>query len=564
MNKQENKWVLPLDLNEQTLPAIEQITDGMPGGFFIYHADGNEELIYANQAMVNILGCDSLEDFRAYIGNSFRGLVHPEELEQVQKSIHSQISKSSKGLDYVEYRVTRKDGVIRWIRDYGRFVHTSLYGDVFYVFVEDATERHLREISDAHAVQAARERLEVLKQLEHETAALRMVNELFSSSMWSMEFNELGEMIRVNWSDEFRAMLGYQNEADFPNTLESWSDLLHEEDKEHVLQEFYGAIADYTGKKTYSVQYRLLTRDRGWRWFQAVGNLSRRTDGTPITYVGIFVDITHQKLTDEALETQRKLLEDALRQTQRAKRARSIFFSNISHDLRTPMNAITGFTALAKLSVNNKQAVINYLDQIMSSANDLQTLIGNLLNISHLESGDISIDEAPCVLPDILWALEATVRAEVRARQLKLSVESEGLVHSNVVCDRRQMHQALMNILSNALKFTLPGGQISVRLTESRDAPAGYGFYVFKIRDTGIGMSQDFLEHIFDPFQREREITSSGTQGIGMAITQNIVEAMGGSISVESEEGQGTEVSISIQFRLADGNADKTGHVQST
>lgn len=553
MRKQENKRALPLDLNEHTLPAIEQITDGMPGGFFIYHADGNEELIYANQAMVNIFGCDSLEDFRKYINNSFQGLVHPEDLEHVEKSIHSQISMSSKGLDYVEYRVIRKDGVIRWIRDYGRFVHTSLYGDVFYVFVEDATERHLKELSDAHAVQMARERLEVLKQLEHETTALRMVNELFSSSMWSMEFNELGEMVSVNWSAEFRSMAGYHDETDFPDVLESWSDLLHEEDKEYVMKEFYDTIADYTGKKTYSVEYRLLTKDRGWRWFQTAGKLSRRSDGTPITYVGIFVDITHQKLTDEALDSQRKLLEVALEQSQRAKQARSIFLSNMSHDLRTPMNAITGFATLAKLSADDKAAVADYLDQIISSAHDLEILIGNLLDMSNIENGEININESPCSLPDILWDLEATIRAEAKARQLELSVNSKDLIHGNVCCDQQQLTQALMNILGNALKFTPAGGKISLCLTESHGAPAGFGFYTFRIQDTGIGINKEFLERIFEPFERERTSSISGTQGmgLGMAITRNIVETMGGTIHVESEEGKGTDVSISIQFHLA-------------
>lgn len=558
MSKFENKGMFLLDLNEQTLPAIEQITDGMPGGFFIYHADGNEELIYANRAMVSIFGCDSMEDFIEYIGGSFRGLVHPEDLEQVEKSIHSQISMSSKGLDYVEYRVTRKDGMIRWIRDYGRFVHTELYGDVFYVFVEDATERHLRELSDAHAVQMARDRLEILKQLEHETTALRMVNEIFSSGMWSMEFNELGEMISVNWSNEFRKMVGYHDETDFPNVLESWSDLLYEEDKEYVMREFYGAIADYTGKKSYSVEYRLLTKDRGWRWFQAAGKLSRREDGTPVTYVGIFVDITRQKLTDEALNTQRKLLEDALEQTQRAKQARDIFLSNMSHDLRTPMNAITGFTTLAKMSINDKETASDYLDQIMSAANDLQKLIGDLLEISHIESGNININEAPCELPDILWNLEAAARAEAKARQLELSISSENLIHGNVICDRQQLNQALMNIIGNALKFTPSGGRISVSLTEIPGATAGYGFYVFRIWDTGIGMSKELLEHIFEPSERERTKTVNGTHGmgLGLVITQNIVETMGGIIRVESEEGKGTEVSISIQFRLA-GEAEK-------
>ena len=131
MSNEESKRRLSLDLSEQSLPVIEQITEGMPGGFFIYHADGNEELIYANMAMVNICGCDSLEDFKEHIGGSFRGLVHPDDLQRVENSIQEQSGSSDKALDYVEYRMIRKGGSIRWLRDYGRFVHTELYGDVF-------------------------------------------------------------------------------------------------------------------------------------------------------------------------------------------------------------------------------------------------------------------------------------------------------------------------------------------------------------------------------------------------------------------------------------------------
>lgn len=553
MNENENRRILPLELNEQTLPAIEQITDGMPGGFFIYRADADEKVIYVNQALVNIFGCSSKEEFMEYIGRSFRGLVHPEDLQNVEESIRNQISMSSRGVDYVEYRIIRKDGAIRWIRDYGRFVHTSLYGDVFYVFVEDATERHLRELSDARAVQMARERLEVLRQLEHETMALRMVNEILSSGMWSMEFNRLGELVSVNWSEEYRIMLGYHDETDFPNVLESWSDLIHEEDKEYVMKEFYDTIADYTGKKSYSVEYRMLTKDQGWRWFRTAGKLSRREDGSPGIYVGIFVDITRQKLTDETLNAQRKLLEDALQQAQQAKQARSIFLHNMSHELRNPMNAVTGFTTLAKKHIDNKIQAAKYLDKVMSAANDLQVLIDNLLDISHIESGKMDINETSCVLPDILWDLESIVRAETKIRQLELSVECSGLVHENVFCDRQQLTQALMNLTGNALKFTPAGGRISVSLTESQGAPEGYGFYIFKVRDTGIGINKEFLELIFDPFERKHTAIPGGGSGmgLGLAITRNIVETMGGSISVKSEEGKGSEFSIAIQFSLA-------------
>ena len=554
MRTQGSSKGVALDLNEQSLPTIEQIANGMPGGFFIYHADGEEKLIYANQAMVSIFGCDSQEDFRDYIGGSFRGLVHPEDLEQVESSIYSQISINSEGLDYVEYRIIRKDGAVRWLRDYGRFVHTDVYGDVFYVFVEDATERHLRELSDARVVQLARERLDVLQHLEHETTALRMLHEILSSGMWSMEFDERGQMISVSWSNAFRTMLGYESEEDFPNVLESWSNLIHEDDKERVLAEYSGTIADYTGKRTYNVDYRLLTRNQGWRWFQTAGRVSRREDGTPVTYVGIFVDVTHQKVMDNTLETQRKLLENALKQAQGASRAKSVFLSNMSHDLRTPMNAIVGFATLAKMSLDNRAEAEEYLDQITSSANDLQTLISGLLDMSRIDRGDININETPCALADILRELEKNKRSEAQIRRLELSVDSGELVHGNVICDRTQLNQALINVMDNALKFTPPGGQISIKLTETLGAPEGYGFYVFRIRDTGIGMNEAFLEHMFEPFERERTSTQSGQKGVGlgMTIAKNIVEMMDGTICVDSREGQGTEVTISLQFRLSE------------
>ena len=553
MSNEKSKQRLSLDLSEQSLPIIEQITEGMPGGFFIYHADGNEEMIYANMAMVSICGCDSFEDFKDHIGNSFQGLVHPDDLLRVENSIREQIGSSDKALDYVEYRMRRKDGSIRWLRDYGRFVHTELYGDVFYVFVEDATEQHLRAISDSRAIQMARERLEVMQELEHETTALRMVHELLASGMWSMEFNEQAEMTSVFWSDEFRSMLGYESEEDFPNVLESWSDLLHEEDKDRVLKEYYDAINDYTGKKTYNVDYRLLTKDQGWRWFRDAGKLSRREDGSPISYIGIFVDITRQKTMDEALETQRRLLEDALRQAKRANQAKSVFLTNMSHDLRTPMNAIIGFATLAAMDLSDQTAVSDYLNQIIASTNDLLSMVSDVLDMSRMDRGDEAVNETPCALEDLLRELEKMTRSEARVRQLDLSVESENLVHGNVICDRMQLNQALMNVMNNALKFTPAGGQISVVLTETPGAPAGYGFYEFKIRDTGIGMSKDFVGHMFEPFERERTSTQSGQKGVGlgMAITKSIVEMMGGTVSVESEEGIGTEIIISLQFRLS-------------
>ena len=360
MRKPQQKERRSLVLSEQTFPIIEQITAGMPGGFFIYHANRDEQLIYANQALIQIYGCESLEEFQELTGYVFPGLIHPEDVAAAEQSIRQQIFTCGKDLDYVEYRIIRKDGSVRWLADYGHFVHTDSFGDIFYVFVEDTTEQKRKAINDAHIAQLAQERLEALEALEHESTALKLVHEILHSGMWTMEFDRQGQMTSVFWSQEFRTMIGYRDEQDFPNALNSWSDLLHPDDHDRVLEQYYAAINDYTGKRLYNVEYRLLTKDRGYRWFRATGKLSRREDGTPITYVGMFVDITRRKETDVQLLEQRKLLEEALIKAQRASRAKTTFLNNMSHDIRTPMNAIIGFTKLASAHLGNHQRCAGY------------------------------------------------------------------------------------------------------------------------------------------------------------------------------------------------------------
>jgi len=553
MKERKKNEALPLVLSEETFPIIEQITTGMPGGFFIYHADGDERLIYANQAFIRIYGCEDLEDFQKYTGYTFRGLVHPEDWEKVSEGIRRQIARSADGLDFVKYRVRRKDGAVRWIEDYGHFVHTDRYGDVFYVFVEDVTERRLKEISDRRTVQLAQERLEVLERLEHETTALRLVHEILRSGMWSMEFDPQGRMVSVSWSDEFRAMLGYRDKTDFPNVLESWTDLLYPEDKDRVLEEYYSTINDYTGRKVYDVEYRLLTRHQGYRWFRATGKLSRRPDGTPITYVGMFVDVTQRKQAEEELETQHRLLEDALEQANRANQAKTVFLNNMSHDIRTPMNAIIGFTSLAEAHVEDTVLVRDYLGKIRQSSGLLLSLINDVLDMSRIESGKVRIEAVPCSLNEILEDLHTIVQAEAFAKHLSFSVDVSGVTDDAVVCDRLRLKQVLLNVAANAVKFTPPYGTVEVRAEQVPEAEEGWGSYIFSIRDTGIGMDQEFMERIFEPFERERTSTVSGIQGtgLGMTITKGILDMMGGDIRVESEEGKGSLFIISLRFPLA-------------
>ena len=205
-------------------------------------------------------------------------------------------------------------------------------------------------------------------------------------------------MESVLWSEEFRRMIGYKDEKDFPNRLESWSELIHEEDKEDVLNEYYGTIEDYTGNKIFDVEYRLLTKDRGYRWFRTTGKLSRQEDGTPISYIGMFIDITENKKKDRELQEQRELLEEALEHAQRSNLAKTIFLNNMSHDIRTPMNAIIGFTSLATSQIDDTPAVKDYLSKIMTASRHLLSLINDVLDMSRIESGKVQLEEKECAL----------------------------------------------------------------------------------------------------------------------------------------------------------------------
>ena len=550
--ERERKEDQPLMLTEQTFPIIEQITAGMPGGFFIYHADEKEELIYANRALIHLYGCETLKEFLAHTGGTFPGMIHPEDRQATADSIREQIAVSCDNLDYVEYRIVRKDGSVRWVDDYGHFVHTKAFGDVFYVFLVDATEKYLRQLIDEKYAQLGKERRDALERLEHETTALRIVHESLRSGMWTVEFNRAGEMTSVLWSNKFREMLGYRTEADFPNRLESWSDLLHPEDRERVLREYYGTIEDYTGQKVCDVEYRLLTRDRGYRWFRTTGKLSRRRDGTPITYVGMFVDITSRKEKDRKLIEQRHLLETALEEAQQASRAKTVFLNNMSHDIRTPMNAIIGFTTLATNHTDNPELLLDYLGKILASSQHLLSLINDVLDMSRIESGTVSITEAECSLADIFRDLWTIVQADVQTRELDFSADFGGVIHKQVVCDRLRISQALLNVVSNAIKFTPPGGRIRLMVRETPEATGESSSYRIEIRDSGIGMSPAFLQRVFEPFERERTSTVSGIQGtgLGMTITKNLIDLMGGQIQVESEAGKGTCVTISLRLRV--------------
>ena len=402
-----------------------------------------------------------------------------------------------------------------------------------------------QEKADGDKIRAAYARI------EKEQMSMDNIHAAMGSGLWGMEFNEQAEIKYCMWSDTFRKMVGYDTEEEFPNEIESWINLLYEEDKEQAVQEYWDTVMDYTGEKTYDVEYRLHTGKAGLRWFHAAGRLSRREDGSPISFTGLFIDIDDEKKMEEQLERQKIDLEDALAAAQHANKAKTTFLNNMSHDIRTPMNAIIGFTSLAAAHIDNIEKVQDYLAKITTSSNHLLSLINDVLDMSRIESGKVKIEEKETSLPEIMHDLKTIVQADVTSKQLEFYIDTADVVNEHVMCDKLRLNQVLLNLLSNAMKFTKPGGLVGVRIVQKGNAPEGWASYEFEIKDSGIGMSKEFLEHVFEPFERERTSTVSGIQGtgLGMAITKNIVDMMNGTITVESEEGKGSTFTVALQFK---------------
>ena len=235
-----------------------------------------------------------------------------------------------------------------------------------------------------------------------------------------------------------------------------------------------------------------------------------------------------------------------------ANSAKTTFLNNMSHDIRTPMNAIIGFTSLAASHVDNKEKVKEYLSKISTSSEHLLSLINDILDMSRIESGKVKINENPLHLPELLHDIRTIVQPNITSKQLDFLIDTVDVKNEDIIADKLRLTQILLNILSNGIKFNRTGGTISLRIRQLKSAPTGYGNYQFIIRDTGIRMKPEFQEHIFESFTREETSTVSGIQGtgLGMAITKNIVDMMGGTITVKSEEGQGSEFTVNLTFKL--------------
>ena len=276
----------------------------------------------------------------------------------------------------------------------------------------------------------------------------------------------------------------------------------------------------------------------------------------------IMVMVLSKNITEQVKmqREQMQALQDALMQAQHANRAKTTFLSNMSHDIRTPMNAIIGFSTIAVNHIDNREQVLDSLQKVLSSSNHLLSLINDILDMSRIESGKVQIKEQECNISEQMHNLVNIIQPQIKAKQLELFIDTFEVVNEDIIADPLKLNQVFINLLGNAVKYTPAGGTVSFRILQKTTFRQGYGDYTFIIKDNGIGMSPDFVEHIFEPFERESTVTQNGIQGtgLGMAITKNIVEMMNGTISVESEVGKGSTFTVDIRLKLQDTEKNET------
>ena len=522
--------------------TLETIFTTMECGVITHSFDGSR-ILGVNQAALNILGYPSEESLVEHGFDMVAPSVLPDDAQRLRASIAT-LTEVGDSIS-TEYRVRHDNGDILHVLGNVKLIESD--GELlFQRFLLDYTDKKLEEVQkeryQKELIHALSEDYLIVCSFNLDTGngiplrvsgdKMRHLDELFDGPL-SLE-SCIGSYIESAVHPDDRGAL--QGALSTENLLEA----LAQDTRIHV---------NYRIQRGDEVEYCQATAVRTGDW----------KDSRDIVLGFRSVDV---QTRDEM--KRRALLEEALEAANKANAAKSAFLSNMSHDIRTPMNAIVGFTTLAGSRIDQPEKVREYLDKIQSSSTHLLSLINDILDMSRIESGKVALDEQPCNLVDLLNDLHSIIQTEASARQLQLSMRTDKLVQADVRCDKLRINQILLNLLGNSLKFTKPGGSIKVSVEELGSDMPGYGRYRFTVADTGIGMAPDFVEHIFDPFERERTSTISGIQGtgLGMTITKNLVDMMHGAIAVESEKNRGTTFTVDLTLAL-DVNGGSAREVQA-
>ena len=551
-------------LDENTLPIVEEIGKHMPGGFFIYKDSGEEELLYINEAAMNIFGCSSLDEFQELTGYTFRGMVHPDDYDAITGVINEQIAPNEEGYDYVEYRIIRRDGSVRWVEDYGHHTKTDTYGGIYYVFISDITEKKERMEEDiVRRQQEAREE-ELLRQLalneqllekEKQRAELDKMITAMASDYRSVYYVDLDADDAVCYRADPEDAKQTPEGEHFPfyDRFRYYCDLYVDDGYRDGYLEF---IEPDNIRKALSdeniIAYRYLTHRGGHDVYEMLRMAGVRhpadRDDHIVHAVGVGFTVIDAEMRRQIEYTQ--TLKEALSAAEEANSAKTTFLSNMSHEIRTPMNAIIGLNTIALENPDLPNVTREQLEQIGVSAHYLLNIINDVLDMSRIESGKMTLNLHDFSFSELLEQVDTIIGEQCREKDISYESRITGRMAEYYKGDEMKLRQILINILGNAVKFTPRGGSVVLTCEETASLK-GNATIRFVMSDTGIGMSSEFLPRIFDTFSQEKTSSSNsyGSTGLGMAITKNFVELMNGSIDVESEKNVGTVFTVTVPLR---------------
>ncbi|MBR3327033.1 MAG: response regulator [Atopobiaceae bacterium] len=699
------------ELNDTTLQVIEAIGEAMPGGFFIYYTKEPERLVYANHQVFSMFGCDNVDDFTALTGYTFRGMVHPDDYDEIQSSINGQIAHRQDKNDYVEYRIIQKDGTIRWVEDHGHYMETTDKAGVYTVFISDITElkerreeenRRLMEevrsaakladlmgsvasllsnmpamsfskdantgvylacnqpfaeyvhkaspedvvgltdadlfdpVTASHVAEDDQRALsqdepyiffEDVPDADGETRNLQTTKLKFSDATGRLCI--LGMCVDVTQMTRMREAEVHQHEME--ELLALQSKLLEEQAQKEQQDRMITALASdyrsvyhvdldnddavcyradptdsqqteqgvhfpylerFTWYANHSVEesyregflafiepdnvrqalasnliisYRYLAHRNGMEYYEMIRMAGVRhaedRDDHIVHAVGLGFTIIDADMRETLARNQ--ALAEALAAAEEANKAKTAFLSNMSHEIRTPMNAIIGLDSLALRNKELPEEAREYLEKIGGSAQHLLGLINDILDMSRIESGRLLLRKEDFSFAAMLEQINTMVMSQCSEKGLEYECRIIGGVSDYYIGDDMKLKQVLINILSNAIKFTDAPGSIS--LTVERTAVfKNHSTITFEVSDTGIGMDESFIPKIFDTFTQEDGSRSSkyGSTGLGMAIAKSIVELMNGTIRVTSKKGVGSTFTVTVTLNNSDHQGASTSFIQ--
>ena len=510
--------------------TLEKIFTTLDCGIIRHSMDGRQ-IISINEAALSILGYKTKEEM---LNDGF-DLIAMSVVEEDKIKLYTAISGLWREGDSVsvDYRVRHKDGRIVYVMGNVKLIKEN--NEYLYQrFLWDCTFQKMQENKEK-------------RQYSDMIQALSVGYDLvcyFGTRIG------LGKVIQMNEAHKDRFGDIFVGDILLEGVMKHYIDrFVCEEDKERMRKFFcFKNIKDTLDHKgSYYITYKIQIDDETF-YYQIKMVAIKGLDDAYNIVLGF-------RCVDEEVRNdmeQKRALEEMLKQVNSANEAKTNFLSNMSHDIRTPMNAILGFTTLALNHPDSAEKMVEYLNKIKSSGTYMLNLLNNVLDMSYIESGRMKIEEKPLNLLGFIDKLKSSVQEDVKTKDLTLNVNLSNLEHEKVYSDELRLYQVLINLLSNAIKYTPKGGKIDLVLSEDWLDSEEYGNYEIRVKDNGIGMSDDFMDKIFEPFERERNTTHSGVAGtgLGLSITKNIVDNMNGVIEVHSKEGVGTEFIVSFIFRI--------------